>query len=57
MEELIKITDLKKSFGKLQVLKGVTCSFKGGRVVSVLGPNASGKTTLIKSILGMVVPD
>ena len=57
MEELIKITNLKKSFGKLQVLKGVTCSFNGGRVVSVLGPNASGKTTLIKSILGMVVPD
>ena len=57
MEELIKITDLKKAFGKLQVLKGVSCSFNGGRVVSVLGPNASGKTTLIKSILGMVVPD
>jgi Cu-processing system ATP-binding protein len=57
MEELIKIRGLKKSFGKLEVLKGVTCSFKGGRVVSVLGPNASGKTTLIKSILGMVVPD
>src|SRR5690348_11850577 len=57
MEELIKITGLTKSFGHVQVLKGITCAFEGGRVVSVLGPNASGKTTLIKSVLGMVVPD
>ncbi|KHJ39546.1 ABC transporter ATP-binding protein [Pedobacter puniceum] len=57
MEELIKISNLKKSFGKLNVLKGLNCSFNGGRVVSILGPNASGKTTLIKSILGMVIPD
>lgn len=57
MDEIIEIKSLKKSFGKLDVLKGVNCSFKPGMVVSVLGPNASGKTTLIKSILGMVVPD
>jgi len=57
MDELITITGLKKSFGRLEVLKGINCSFKAGRVVSVLGPNASGKTTLIKSILGMVIPD
>lgn len=57
MDEIIQIKQLKKSFGKLEVLKGVTCSFKKGMVVSVLGPNASGKTTLIKSILGMVIPD
>lgn len=57
MDELIKITNLKKSFGKLEVLKGINCGFNKGTVVSVLGPNASGKTTLIKSILGMVIPD
>ncbi|HEY1023796.1 MAG TPA: ABC transporter ATP-binding protein [Sphingobacteriaceae bacterium] len=57
MDKLIEIAGLKKSFGKLEVLKGVSCSFKPGRVVSILGPNASGKTTLIKSILGMVIPD
>ena len=57
MDELIKITSLKKSFGKLEVLKGINCGFNKGTVVSVLGPNASGKTTLIKSILGMVIPD
>jgi len=57
MEEIIGIKGLKKSFGRLDVLKGINCSFGEGRVVSVLGPNASGKTTLIKSILGMVIPD
>ena len=57
MDEIIQISGLKKSFGKLEVLKSVSCSFKTGTVVSVLGPNASGKTTLIKSILGMVIPD
>jgi len=57
MDEIIEIRDLKKSFGKLEVLKGIDCKFRKGEVVSVLGPNASGKTTLIKSILGMVLPD
>lgn len=57
MDEIIEIKDLKKSFGKLEVLKGIDCKFRKGEVVSVLGPNASGKTTLIKSILGMVLPD
>ncbi|HEY0898254.1 MAG TPA: ABC transporter ATP-binding protein [Sphingobacteriaceae bacterium] len=57
MEQIIEIKDLKKSFGKLDVLKGVSCSFEKKQVVSVLGPNASGKTTLIKSVLGMVIPD
>ena len=57
MEEIIGIKGLKKSFGRLSVLKNISCSFEEGRVVSRLGPNASGKTTLIKSVLGMVIPD
>jgi Cu-processing system ATP-binding protein len=57
MAEIIEIKGLKKSFGKLEVLNGVDCDFPKGKVISVLGPNASGKTTLIKSILGMVIPD
>jgi Cu-processing system ATP-binding protein len=57
MEKVIEITGLKKSFGRLEVLKNIDCSFEKGGVVSILGPNASGKTTLIKSILGMVIPD
>lgn len=57
MEKIIAVEGLKKSFGRLEVLKNVSCSFNAGGVVSILGPNASGKTTLIKSILGMVIPD
>ncbi len=57
MGEIIQIRGLKKAFGKLEVLKGIDCDFPEGKVISVLGPNASGKTTLIKSILGMVIPD
>ncbi|UKJ08919.1 ABC transporter ATP-binding protein [Solitalea lacus] len=54
---MIEIKHLKKSFGKLDVLKGISTTFESGQIISVLGPNASGKTTLIKSILGMVIPD
>ena len=54
---MITIEKLSKSFGKLQVLKDISLAFEAGQAVSLIGPNASGKTTLIKSILGMVVPD
>lgn len=54
---MIQTENLQKQFGKLQVLKGVDTQFNAGEVVSVIGPNGSGKTTIIKSILGMVVPD
>lgn len=54
---MIKIENLSKSFGKLKVLKDISLGFEAGQAVSLIGPNASGKTTLIKSILGMVVPD
>src|SRR5947199_6687648 len=57
MEKIIEVKRLKKSFGRLEVLKGIDCSCRSGGVISILGPNASGKTTLIKSILGMVIPD
>ena len=46
-----------KSYGKLQVLNNVSVKFDTGKVVSVIGPNGSGKTTMSKCILGMVLPD
>lgn len=54
---MIKISKLEKSFGKLKVLKGIDVSFDTGQVISIIGPNAAGKTTLIKCLLGMVIPD
>ena len=53
---MIEIKGIKKSFGKLEVLKGFDFSLTEGNITAVLGPNGSGKTTLIKSILGLVIP-
>ena len=52
----IEIKKLHKSFKKNHVLKGVDLVFDKPGIYAILGPNASGKTTLIKSILGMVIP-
>lgn len=54
---MITIQELKKSFGKTEVLTGLNLRFGRGGVAAVLGPNGSGKTTLMKCILGMVLPD
>ena len=54
---MIEIKNMNKKFGKLSVLKDVTLSFNKGECIALIGPNGCGKTTLIKSILGMVLPD
>lgn len=54
---MITIQNLQKSFGKLQVLQQVNLELNRGECVALIGPNGCGKTTLIKSILGMVLPD
>ena len=54
---MIKINELNKSFGKLDVLKSIDLELQDGNVHAIVGPNASGKTTLIKSILGLVKPN
>ncbi len=52
----MEIEDLHKRFGRNRVLKGVNLRIKKGEITAILGPNASGKTTLIKCILGLVIP-
>ena len=54
---MIEIQNINKKFGKLEVLKNVNLSCKKGECIALIGPNGCGKTTLIKSILGMVIPD
>lgn len=54
---MIEVVNLKKSFGKLNVLKGINLSLKKGHVIAVMGPNGSGKTTFLKSLVGLVIPD
>ncbi len=53
---MIEISNLHKNFGKLEVINNVNLSFNKGECIALIGPNGCGKTTLIKSILGMVIP-
>ncbi|MBL8016759.1 MAG: ATP-binding cassette domain-containing protein, partial [Ignavibacteria bacterium] len=54
---MIQIENLVKRYGKTVALKGITAEFPKGSVCAVMGPNGSGKTTMLKSILGLVKPD
>lgn len=53
---MIEISNLSKKFAKLKVLNNINLSCKQGECIALIGPNGCGKTTLIKSILGMVIP-
>lgn len=54
---MITAKNITKSFGKVKALNDISVSFTEGECIALLGPNGCGKTTLIKSILGMVVPE
>jgi len=54
---MITIRGLRKSFGALEALKGIDLTIEPGRVTAIVGPNAAGKTTLMKSLVGLVIPD
>jgi ABC-2 type transport system ATP-binding protein len=56
-KEMLKITDLKKDFGPVHAVDGVSFSVKAGEVFGLLGPNGAGKSTTIKLILGLIEPD
>ncbi len=55
-EERITCSGIGKRYGRLWALRNVDLSFQAGEVVMLIGPNASGKTTLIKCLLGLVHP-
>jgi len=54
---MIIASNVSKRFGKLKVLDDVSVTCGKGECIALIGPNGCGKTTLIKSILGMVIPD
>jgi branched-chain amino acid transport system ATP-binding protein len=53
---LLQFTDVHTHYGSLHVLKGVSYEIREGEIVSLLGGNASGKSTTMKTILGLVRP-
>jgi phospholipid/cholesterol/gamma-HCH transport system ATP-binding protein len=54
---MIEVSDLWKSFGENQVLKGITLSIPKGTTYVVLGGSGSGKTVLMKHVIGLLKPD
>lgn len=54
---MIELTDIRKSFDGLEVLKGITLSINDGEVVSIVGPSGAGKTTLLQIIGTLSRPD
>jgi len=53
---MIEVCDLKKNYGEVQALAGVTFSVHSGEIIGLLGPNGAGKTTLMKVLTGFLQP-
>lgn len=54
MSDIAVCKDLKKSYGRKSVLKGLNLSIESGKIIGLLGPNGSGKTTFIKLMSGIL---
>ncbi len=54
---MIEIKNIEKSFDGVQVLKGISCVFDAGKTNLIIGQSGSGKTVLLKSLLGIHTPD
>jgi phospholipid/cholesterol/gamma-HCH transport system ATP-binding protein len=54
---MIQVNNIKKSFGGKQVLKGITAVFSPGQVNMIIGASGTGKSVLLKSIVGLEQPD
>ena len=51
---LIEVEHLSKSYGSHLVLDDISFAFEGGQIIGLLGPNGSGKTSLIKILVGLI---
>ena len=54
---LLKVTELRKAYGAIQAVDGVSFEVMPGEIFGVIGPNGSGKTTMFNSVLGQIDPD
>jgi sodium transport system ATP-binding protein len=54
---VIVLEGVKKSFGKVEALRGVSFEVGNGQITGLLGPNGAGKTTALRTVYGVIVPD
>lgn len=54
---MIVVENLEKSFGDVQILKGISTTFEKGKTNLIIGQSGSGKTVFLKCLLGLFVPD
>ena len=57
MEQAIKIENLKKSYGDVEAVKGISLEITKGEMFGLVGPDGAGKTTTIRILCGFVMPD
>lgn len=57
MSNVIKLTNVSFSYGSISVLRDINFTVSKGEFLGIIGPNASGKSTLLKLILGLLRPD
>jgi len=55
-EPFLEVNEMRKAYGAIKAVDGVTMAVGPGEIVGVIGPNGSGKTTLFNSILGQIRP-
>ena len=53
MEEILTISNLTKSYGNKEILKGIDLHASRGEIIGYIGPNGAGKSTTVKIILGL----
>lgn len=57
METIVEVRNIHKSFGSIEVLKGASMPFEEGKITAIIGQSGTGKSVLIKTIIGVMDPE